>query len=144
MKLYHGSDMLVERPEIRNSVHTLDYGNGFYTTTSYSQAQAWVKRKLSRQSFARDIGYVNIYDYDAELAETNLRVLKFSVPDEKWLDFVMANRTQLGFCHDYDIICGPVANDRVYAAFALYEGSILSKQGLINELRTYSGRPNFV
>ena len=32
---------------------------------------------------------------------------------------------------------GPVANDRVYAAFALYEQGLLSKQELIAELKTY-------
>lgn len=47
------------------------------------------------------------------------------------------NRTQKGFSHSYDIVFGPVANDRVYAAFALYEGGLLSKQDLIAALKTY-------
>lgn len=49
----------------------------------------------------------------------------------------MANRTNKDYHHDYDIVYGPVANDRVYAAFALYEGNLLNKQELIQELRTY-------
>ena len=49
----------------------------------------------------------------------------------------MKNRTQKGFEHDYDIVYGPVANDRVYAAFALFEGGLLSKQALIAELKAY-------
>ena len=40
MKIYHGSIEKVEKPEIRISKHrTLDYGYGFYTTTSYSQLE---------------------------------------------------------------------------------------------------------
>lgn len=39
--------------------------------------------------------------------------------------------------HNYDIVYGPVANDRVYAAFALYEDGMLDKDGLIKELQTY-------
>ena len=39
--------------------------------------------------------------------------------------------------HDYDIVYGPVANDRVYACFALYEGGVMNKQNLLAELRTY-------
>ena len=31
----------------------------------------------------------------------------------------------------------PVANDRVYAAFALYKSGLLDKEGLIKELKTY-------
>ena len=54
------------------------------------------------------------------------------------MDFVHANRTQRGFIHNHDLVYGPVANDRVYAAFALYEQGLLSKQELITELRTYS------
>lgn len=50
----------------------------------------------------------------------------------------MANRMQKGFTHDYDTVYGPVANDHVYTAFALYEGNIISKQALIAELRTYT------
>lgn len=41
MKLYHGSIEKVEHPEIRKSNRTLDYGQGFYTTTSCEQAEAW-------------------------------------------------------------------------------------------------------
>lgn len=41
------------------------------------------------------------------------------------------------FTHDYDIVKGPVANDRVYAAFALYESGFINKTELIKELKAY-------
>ena len=66
-----------------------------------------------------------------------MKTLVFDKPTESWVDFVMANRTQKGYIHDYDIVYGPVANDRVYVAFALYESGVLSKQNLIAELKTY-------
>ena len=46
----------------------------------------------------------------------------------------MANRTQKGFIHDYDIVYGPVANDRVYLQFGLYETGAISVSTLIREL----------
>ena len=49
----------------------------------------------------------------------------------------MNNRTKKGFEHTYDVVYGPVANDKVYAAFALYEGGLIDKQNLIKELKTY-------
>ena len=49
MKLYHGSLEKVETPEIRVSNRTLDYGRGFYTTTSFEQAEAWVRRKMDEK-----------------------------------------------------------------------------------------------
>lgn len=133
MKLYHGSLEIVERPVIRVPNRTLDYGNGFYTTTSESQATAWVLRKTNRLS---SIGHVNIYELHNELL-SGLNILSFDEPSEEWLDFVMNNRTNVDFTHDYDIVKGPVANDRVYAAFALYESGFINKTELIKELKAY-------
>lgn len=134
MKVYHGSLETVCAPEIRTANRTLDYGAGFYATTSARQAEDWVRRRMRERE--ADKGYVNVYELDEALAK-GMKLLSFNRPTEEWLDFVMANRTQRGFVHDYDIVYGPVANDRVYAAFALYEGGVLGKRELIAELRTY-------
>jgi hypothetical protein len=82
------------------------------------------------------IGFVNEYNLNED-ALNKFRCLFFDAPTEEWLDFVMKNRTDKHFTHNYDIVYGPVANDRVYAAFALYEGGLLTKQNLIAELKTY-------
>ena len=134
MKIYHGSIEIVKTPEIREPNRTLDYGIGFYATTSYEQAVFWVKRRLLEKRLSK--GYVNVYEFDVNSVE-NIKCLEFSMPNESWVDFVMQNRTQKDFKHDYDIVYGPVANDRVYAAFALYEGGLIDKQILISELKTY-------
>lgn len=133
MKIYHGSLEIVEKPEIRIPNRTLDYGYGFYTTTSYEQAFSWVRRKLDK---IHNKGFINIYDFDENNIK-NLKVLNFEQPTEEWVDFVMKNRTQKEFIHDYDLVFGPVANDRVYAAFALFEGGLIDKQMLISELKAY-------
>ena len=53
------------------------------------------------------------------------------------MTFVMRNRTERGFTHDYDIVYGPVADDNVYTQFTLYEGGIISMPTFIQELKTY-------
>lgn len=131
--LYHGSLEIVKSPEIRKPNRTLDYGAGFYLTSSAEQAEAWVRRKFKDDIIS---GYVNIYNYDS-LFENGLKVLEFEKPDDAWIDFVMINRMNTDYDHDYDIVKGPVANDRVYASFALYEAGLLDKQELISELRAY-------
>lgn len=45
-KVYHGSIEEVRRPEIRHPNRSLDYGNGFYVTTSYEQAKRLVERRM--------------------------------------------------------------------------------------------------
>ena len=134
MILYHESLEQVICPEIREPNRTLDYGSGFYTTTSFKQAEDWVRRKMKEKE--TNAGYVNVFDFDEEV-QKRVNCLIFDAPTEEWVDFVMQNRTQKGFSHSYDIVFGPVANDRVYAAFALYEGGLLSKQELIAALKTY-------
>jgi len=132
MKIYHGSLEIVSCPEIREPNRTLDYGEGFYTTTDYVQAKNWVKRhKKDAQA-----GYINIYEIDIEEIK-NQNTLWFDSPTEEWIDFVNNNRNVPGFKHDYDFVYGPVANDRVYACFALYESGILNKKDLIRELKVY-------
>ena len=133
MKLYHGSLEVVSEPRIITPNRTLDYGRGFYTTTSYEQAEQWVRRRKGAQ---HPVGYVNVYEL-ADVLPDEIKQLRFETPTEEWVDFVMRNRTEKGFEHSFDIVYGPVANDRVYAAFALYESNLLDMEGLIRELRTY-------
>ena len=134
MKIYHGSLEVVEHPMILRSNRKLDYGEGFYTTTSEKQSKEWVERRMHGKHSAG--GYVNVYEFDdTKLSE--FKSLVFTGPGKEWAEFVMANRTQKGFTHDYDIVCGPVANDRVYLQFGLYESGAISVETLIRELKTY-------
>ena len=134
MKVYHGSLEIVETPEIREPNRTLDYGSGFYTTTSSEQAEEWVRRKMKSNRVAK--GFVNEYELDIDNLQS-VKCLLFESPTDEWIDFVMNNRLNKDFIHDYDIVYGPVANDRVYTCFALYEGGLMSKQNLLAELKTY-------
>lgn len=133
-RVYHGSIDEVVNPEIRQPNRSLDYGSGFYTTTSYEQAKRWVERRMKDKGVA--IGYVNIYELDEKLVK-NMKSLFFEKPTEEWVSFVMRNRTERNFIHDYDVVYGPVADDSVYTQFALYEGGIISLPTLIHELKTY-------
>jgi hypothetical protein len=133
--LYHGSQDIVEYPEIRQPNRRLDFGIGFYLTSSIEQAEGWVKRKLTPKE--EMCGYINIYDFDDVSAKQSLKIKIFDNASEEWLDFVMSNRREDFYLHDYDIVIGPVANDRVYTAFSLYEGGIINKTALIDELKTY-------
>lgn len=133
-KIYHGSIEEVKTPEIREPNRSLDYGSGFYTTTSYEQARKLVERRIKEKEVK--IGYVNVYELDDD-AIKHMKSLIFKRPTEEWVNFVMKNRTERGFTHDYDIVYGPVADDSVYTQFTLYEGGIISLPTLIQELKTY-------
>ena len=102
MQLYHGSNQVVERPEIRTAKFNKDFYFGFYCTVMKEQAKRWATR------FGEQ-GYINVYKYTPN---TNLRILKFEKMTEEWLDFIVASRS--GESHNYDIVEGPMADDTIY------------------------------
>lgn len=134
MKIYHGSLDIVDHPKILEPNRQLDYGKGFYTTTSEKQSREWVERRM-RENHST-CGYVNVYELD-EQKLPKLKTLIFPEPTKEWAEFVLTNRTQSDFTHDFDIVYGPVANDRVYLQFGLYESGAISVETLIRELKTY-------
>ena len=80
MKLYHGSLEIVQEPRIIKPTRTLDYGTGFYTTTSYEQAEQWVRRRMTAQA---NVGYINVYEMDnASMSEMKSAIGFTSFP---WL-----------------------------------------------------------
>lgn len=134
MYVFHGSLEVVKKPKIISSNRTLDFGKGFYVTTSYKQAEDWVYRKLAEEK--RETGFVNEYILD-ESVLNRYSLLEFTSPTDEWIEFVMNNRMKKGFSHDYDIVLGPVANDRVYASFSLFESGLLTKEMLVENLKVY-------
>lgn len=132
--LFHGGSHVIPIPEIRELQRTLDFGKGLYLTTSKEQAERWVKNRLLKQDAE---GYVNKYSFDLSSAIAALNVKIFESADEDWVNFVLANRMIDGFCHDFDVVIGPVADDKVYTQFSLFEQGIISKETLIRELKTY-------
>lgn len=132
MTLYHGSLEIVEKPQILQANRPLDFGTGFYTTTSLQQARRWVKLRMEQSQAS--VGFINRYEYTPK---SDLRTRLFRSANEAWVDFVHANRTVQDYNHDYDIVTGPVANDNVYLSFNLYESGIITKRELIRRLKTY-------
>lgn len=132
MTLYHGSLEIVEKPQILQANRPLDFGTGFYTTTSLQQARRWVKLRMEQSQAS--VGFINIYEYSPK---RDLRTRLFRSANEAWVGFVHANRTIQDYNHDYDIVTGPVANDNVYLSFNLYESGIITKRELIRRLKTY-------
>ncbi|MBR5318429.1 MAG: DUF3990 domain-containing protein [Peptococcaceae bacterium] len=108
MRLYHGSNVAVKEPEIIISNRMLDFGAGFYTTSSENQAIRWSKNQTLRRKSGAPA--VSIYELDEEKLQ-ELSVLRFDAPDADWLNFVTANRKGIYKGKKYDIVIGPVAND---------------------------------
>ena len=66
MICYHGSDVIVDSPRILDAKRPLDFGGGFYTTTSEIQAKNWAIKVSYRNNIIQK--YINKYEFDKELA----------------------------------------------------------------------------
>ena len=126
--------MEVRNPNLRRSRRNTDFGRGFYTTTQKEQAEHWTSIKIDRAKTGRRV--VSVYEVDEKLlANPELKIREFHGPDEDWLNFVVASRR--GVQHDYDLVYGPVANDKVFTVVNLYESGVLDAPAAIAELKAY-------
>ena len=113
MILYHGSNIVVETPQIVPQNRSLDFGKGFYTTENKTQAVSFAEKVHRRRKGGAPV--VSIYEFDETVAFSVCNLLRFDYADEKWLDFVCANRNRSYQGENYELIYGPVANDDVYS-----------------------------
>lgn len=136
MKLFLGSTVIVDKPEILNEQRLLDFGKGFYTTSNQNQAERWATLKQKR-AITNTKAIVSIYLIKKELFDqAKYKIKEFTRADADWLDFVFANRKGI-INHDFDVTIGPVANDTLYAILSLYEADILTKEETVNRLKEH-------
>ena len=134
MLVYHGSNVEVRKPSLLKSRKNTDFGRGFYTTTQKEQAEHWTSIKIDRAKKGRRI--VSVFEIDDDLlTNSELKIREFHGPDEAWLNFVVDCRK--GVEHDYDLVFGPVANDKVFTVVNLYESGVLDAPAAIAELKAY-------
>ena len=134
MIIYHGSTVWVETPEIRSGDTFLDFGVGFYTTTSYEQAERWARIKMRREN--KEVGYVSAYAFDYDAAKEHTTIRKFDTADMEWLLFVVNNRRGTPPTEAADMHIGPVADDNVYQSIRFFETGILNAEETVKRLKT--------
>lgn len=92
MRLYHGSNITVEHPVIREKLRALDFGAGFYLTSSLQQAVKWAKTVTRRRR--KGDATLNIYEMN-ERELIALKVMRFETANADWLEFIVKNRKEM-------------------------------------------------
>ena len=109
MRLYHGSNMRVTDIDLLKSRPAKDFGRAFYLSADREQAVDMGRFKVD--TFGGEV-VVNEFEFD-ENALAELNYLRFEEYTEEWAKFVLANRETDECAHDYDVVYGPIANDRI-------------------------------
>lgn len=133
MKLYHGSNTVIERIELSKCKPFKDFGKGFYLTEIREQAEQMAKR-----TFAIYGGEPVVTEFKFDETALNALVVKtFEEPGEEWALFIMANRdrNKVHPIHCYDIVIGPVADDTIATLFRNFDDGIIDLQMLVNGLK---------
>ena len=85
MILYHGSEHIIEKPQLSKGKLHNDYGRGFYCTQNEELAMEWA-------CAAKTDGFANKYEFD----DTGLKILDLNAPEYNilnWLAVLVMHRT---------------------------------------------------
>ena len=113
MKLYHGSNIAIDRIDLARGLRGKDFGQGFYLSESVEQAQ-----RMAQVTAVRRGGepVVSTFFFNEELLRSKeLKVRIFDGYTIEWAQFILKNRLNDSDiqAHDYDIVVGPIADDKV-------------------------------
>ena len=133
MTVYHGSIITVDKPDVNHSYRPLDFGKGFYVTSIREQAERWAKRKAALLN--SDKAIINVYEMKDKT--DGLKVKTFAPDLLEWIDFVCECRDGKKEYLQYDLICGKVADDRVFRVVDMYHSGIWDKERALKEIKVY-------
>jgi hypothetical protein len=136
MIVYHGSTIIVDKPQIIITEYGRDFGIGFYTTDIKEQAVRWAlrKAKIDIRKGRTVKAIVSKYEFDEKNYE-NLRVIHFLEPSAAWLEMVCACRSNIRYNHGYDIVTGKIANDNVGETVSFVVQGIMRAEDAVERLK---------
>lgn len=108
MRLLHGSNVEIIKPNLAMCQSLNDYGRGFYLTPQWQRAYLMAKRRAGRDGGEPMV--TPFLFYQSKAHEHGLKVKEFKGFSAEWSKFIIQNRTDETFAHDYDIVIGPVAD----------------------------------
>lgn len=138
MILYHGTNVDFETIDLSKSKPNKDFGQGFYLSADYNQAMDMAKTKVEQLETGTPI--VMAFEVD-ELQMDQLNIQRYSEYSEDWAKFILFNRRNSTHkpVHDYDIVIGPIANDRVGVQLWKYETQSIDLPTLVRNLQHMKG-----
>jgi hypothetical protein len=133
MLVYHGGSASIIEIDLQKCRPYTDFGKGFYVTKYKIHAGSWAKRSGKQHNN----GFVTIFNYiESQFTDYICKKKKFDGYTNEWLDFIVDNRNEesIEHVHGYDIVEGPVANDKVQNRLRNYLRGEITKDNFLKEL----------
>ena len=141
IRLYHGTNVLFDTPDLALCNPYKDFGKGFYLTPDLAVAKRMAERVAERSSWQGSPRYVLVYEFDErQMPQMNIRTFENPINAE-FAKFVMANRLFRTRDKDhnrdarYDIVKGPIADDKMGVLFRRFESGDVTMEQVISELK---------
>jgi len=144
IRLYHGTIHEFDAVDVTKGKPFKDFGAGFYLSPSETHSANLASRNKQiellridpRKKKTNIRAYVYTYAFDSDRLH-DLKVKIFPKADSEWMKFVVSNRNNKERRHNYDVVCGPTANDNTRASIqAFFAGAYgdTNSDGAINIL----------
>lgn len=136
MILYHGSNMTIDKIDLERSKPNKDFGKGFYLSEDETQAMEMANFK---STLLGGEATITKFEFDiSAIQNPNLRIKIFNEYSAEWADFVFANR-EGAEGEQYDIVYGPIANDKVGLQIRKLKDGSIDKTEFLNRLKYMKG-----
>ena len=138
MILYHGTNAAFDTIDLSCSKPNKDFGRGFYLSADKEQAMEMAMAKVDQLEY----GTSTVMSYEVDETQMNeLKVLRFDSYSEEWAKFILLNRNNASSnpAHDYVIVIGPIADDRVGVQLWRYETQAIDLPTLVRNLQYMKG-----
>lgn len=139
MKLYHGSNVAIDVIDLSKSRPGKDFGKGFYLSADKQQA---IEMAESKVAFLGGEPIVTEFEFnESSLISGQLKSKRFEAYSEEWAKFVYDNRENFSDIpiHNYDIIYGPIANDKVGAQIRNFKNGSIDLDELMRRIKNLKG-----
>ena len=130
--------MAFDAIDLTKSKPNKDFGRGFYLSADYDQALAMAKIKVDQLEEGEPT--VLAFEVD-EVQMEQLNILCYHEYSEEWAKFILLNRRndKAQPVHDYDVVYGPIADDRVGVQLWKYETQSIDLPTLVRNLQHMKG-----
>ena len=134
MLVYHGGYAPIEEIDLEKCRPYTDFGKGFYVTKFKHHAENWAK-KIGRHHKAD--GFISVFNFiESSFVDFICKKKTFNGYSEEWLNFIVENRNEESDkpMHNFDIVEGPVANDKVQNKLQFYIRGDITKEKFLEDL----------
>lgn len=146
-KLYHATKQYHESIDLNHSRDYLDFGKGYYLTSSLEQAARWITYR--NNSCDNNEGW--IFEYNILHIGSEIKCLPLLECNMDWLDVILyfrtgtalPNKTKWENIESYDIIFDRMADGRISNLISQYMNDKISKTELLDKAKGWRDQDQY-